>query len=119
MPDWWRIGTLDSADILGVWDFASQIHDSQSDALTTLAGTMANMAIDSGSPTWNGVDIGMNFGGSGSLSSVVPDGVDMKDLSVIIEFHSVTQNNSTLDALYSHYYDNTNGHYTLQNGWNI
>ncbi len=119
MPDWWRIGSLDSADILGVWDFASQIHNSQSDALTTLAGDMPNMLIDSGSPTWNGVDVGMNFGGSGSISSVLPDGLDMRDISCIIEFHSVTQNNASLDALYSHYYSDGNGHYTLQNAWNI
>ncbi len=119
MPDWWKIASLDEADILGAWDFGSQIHGSQSDALTTLAGNMPNFTIDSGSPTWNGVDVGMNFGGSGSIVSLLPDGLDMRDISCIIEFHSVTQNNASLDALYSHYINDTNGHYTLQNGWNV
>ena len=119
MPTWWKIATLDSSDILGAWDFASQIHGSESDALTTLDGTMENFTTDSGSPTWNGVDEGMNFGGAGSIGSMLPDGLDMRELSCIIEFHKVTQNNSTLDALFSHYYDTTNGRYVLQNAWNI
>jgi len=118
MPDWYKIASLDPADILGVWDATWLGIGSTSDFLVNLDGSMPNMVIDSGSPSWNGHNVGFVFGGSGSIKSRLPDGIDMRDLTVVMEFHDVTRENASLDALYSHYLDDDNGHYTLQNAWN-
>jgi hypothetical protein len=118
MPDWYKIASLDSSDILGVWDATWEGIISTSNFLKNLDGSMPDMEIDSGSPSWNGHDEGFVFGGSGSIKSRLPDGIDMRDLTVVMEFHDVTQKNASLDALYSHYLDDDNGHYTLQNAWN-
>ena len=119
MPDWYKIASLDPSNILGVWDATWLGIGSTSDFLVNLDGSMPNMEIDAGSPSWNGHSAGFVFGGSGAIKSRLPDGIDMRDLSVIMEFHGVQQNNAALDAFYSHYLTGTNGHYTLQSGWNV
>ena len=103
MPDWYKIASLDPSDILGVWDATWLGIGSTSDFLVNLDGTMPNMTIDSGSPSWNGHRAGFVFGGSGSIKSRLPDGLDMRNLTVVMEFHEAVQNNSSLDAFYSHY----------------
>ena len=114
-PDWWEIDSLDEADILGAWDMVWPIHRNQDDAMGNLAGSMPDFRIDSGSPTWQGSEKGLHFGGAGSVISDLPDGIDARDLTVIIEIHDVRQK-GTLDALYSHYIDSQR--YCFQNGWN-
>jgi hypothetical protein len=58
----------------------------------------------------------LNFGGAGSIASLLPDGLDNRNITVIMEFHGTLQK-GTLDAFYSHYKSDSQGHYTLQNGW--
>ena len=117
LPSWYKIASLDPSDILGVWDMSWAGHQNSTEALRNMDGTMPDMSIDSGSPSWLGPTEGFSFGGSGSILSSLPDGLDMRDLTALMEFHDVEQNNSSLDAFYSHYLDNSNGHYTLQNDW--
>ena len=119
MPDWYKIASLDPSNILGVWDATWLGIGSTSDFLVNLDGSMPNMEIDAGSPSWNGHSAGFVFGGSGAIKSRLPDGIDMRNLSVVMEFHEVQQKNAALDAFYSHYLTGTNGHYTLQSGWNV
>jgi hypothetical protein len=112
-PDWYKIDSLDSANILGVWDFMRQGVRNTRDAKVNLEGPLENFSNAIGGPVWR-EGLGVSFGGGGAYKTPLPDGIDVNNITTIIEVSGMVQN-AQLDAFYSHY--KSSAHYTLQNGW--
>jgi hypothetical protein len=112
-PNWWKIDTLNPDDILDAWDFGWSGHK---DPDAQKIGFEHNRVwrVRSGNPSQRLGD-GVYFGGGGSWD-LASFNLDWSNVSVIIEFHTLTNNNN-LDALFSHY-RNDGSQFTLQNEWN-
>ena len=108
---WWD--AVPANDILGVWLFDDANNGTP---FVDVVNNRHFRAVQGNPQVTPGV--GVVFGGAGCLATPLPDGTDVSDLSVLIQFENVRQNNDTLDAFYSHFYnDNILGHYVLQYDW--
>jgi hypothetical protein len=113
LPDWWKIDTLDQSDILDAWDFGWKDHKDNASQKTGFEFKRV-WRTRSGNPAQRLGD-GVYFGGGGSWDLASFE-LDWNEVSVIIEFHSLVNNNN-LDAFFSHY-RNDGSQFTLQNEWN-
>jgi hypothetical protein len=112
-PSWWEIDTLDPADILDAWDFGWKRHRDPDGQKTGFINNRV-WRTRSGNPSQRLGD-GVYFGGGGSWD-LPKYNLDWNEVSVIIEFHTIYENNTSLDAFFSHY--RTDGsQFTLQNDW--
>ena len=117
LPDWWKIESLDVNDIIDAWDFGYEGHRTSKEVRTGMQYGI-EFTVRAGSPLER-IGEGVYFNGSSSMNIYAHTlaEIDWNEVSVIIEFYDIVQNNPTLDAFFSHYTDTC--HYTLQNGWDI
>ncbi len=100
-PDWWHLDSLDNTEILGAWDFAWDGHNDAESAKTDMVQNKI-FTTRTGSPSING-DRGYVFGGAGSAKVNLGE-LDWNNVSIVVQFSNYREN-STLDALFSHYID--------------
>ena len=108
---WWKLDSLDPADIIDAWTFDA---DNGNELIGEVNGTTWQIAV--GSPSIQPGQ-GFYFGGSGMAKCQLPDGLNTKDLSFVMQYDNSSRN-GTLDAFLS-WFDTETDYiiYTLQNSW--